>query len=236
MTCLEKMDEIFSVYSKSAVLSEKNGTLVMKIRHKTLEKELVLRKIPKISPVFTLLRGIRHENIVSIYEVYDLDDGAVILEEYVEGLNVYEISQTGKIKKDGAVEIAKQLCSALHCLHENNIIHRDIKPENVMVSSDCRVKLVDFSAARIMSDSPRDTVIMGTVGYAAPEQLGLSQSEPRTDIYSLGVLLNVMLTGEHPSEKLPDGYLRRVVEKCIAPTLSKRYDSARKLYKALNKA
>lgn len=102
-----------------------------------------------------------------------------------------------------------------------------------MLSNDRNVKLIDFDASRIMSDKSCDTAVMGTVGYAAPEQLGLSQSEPRTDIYSLGILLNVMLTGTHPTEKLAKGYLGHIVRKCIDVNLNKRYKNAKKLYEAL---
>ena len=77
--------------------------------------------------------------------------------------------------------------------------------QNLMVSDDGRVVLIDFNASRQVKECGCDTTIMGTVGYVAPEQLGLSQTDARTDIYAAGVLCNVMLTGQHPSVAIASG-------------------------------
>lgn len=87
--------------------------------------------------------------------------------------------------------------------------------------------------ARKVSEACKDTVIMGTVGYASPEQLGVTQSDARTDIYAAGVLLNVMLTGFHPSERIVRGKQGRIVRKCTAIHPDDRYHSAEMLSKAL---
>jgi len=83
------------------------------------------------------------------------------------------------------------------------------------------------------TDKAKDTVIMGTVGYVAPEQLGLSQSDARTDIYAVGVLLNVMLTGKHPTEVFAPGRAGKIVRKCTALNPADRYQSAARLRDAL---
>src|SRR5699024_6653849 len=107
---------------------------------------------------------------------------------------------------------AIQICKALWVLHSMAAVHRDIKPENVILRGSDAV-LIDFDAARLHKpDHETDTQILGTTGFAAPEQYGLSQSDTRTDIYSLGILINVMLTGERPSKKLAEGHMGRVVE------------------------
>lgn len=94
--------------------------------------------------------------------------------------------------------------------------------------------LIDFDAARLHKPSrENDTVVLGTTGFAAPEQYGLSQSDARADIYSLGVLMNVMLTGEHPSRKLASGRLGRVVQRCTQVNPEKRYRSAIHLMEAI---
>ena len=84
--------------------------------------------------------------------------------------------------------------------------------------------LIDFDAARLHKpEAAADTQILGTTGFAAPEQYGLSQSDTRTDIYSLGVLMNVMLTGQHPSQTLAEGRLGRVIGRCTQVNPEKRY-------------
>ena len=89
------------------------------------------------------------------------------------------------------------------------------------------------NASRTVSDGDRDTVVMGTFGYAAPEQLGLSQTDARTDIYATGVLYNVMLTGRHPSVAFARGRAGRIVRKCTAMNPEERYQTAEALLRAL---
>ena len=109
----------------------------------------------------------------------------------------------------------------------------EVKPENVILRGSEAV-LIDFDAARIYKDeSEGDTQILGTTGFAAPEQYGISQSDERADIYSLGVLLNIMLTGKHPSRGLADGRMGRIVQKCTMTAPEKRYQSAKALLEAL---
>ena len=95
-----------------------------------------------------------------------------------------------------AKRIVKGVCNALFLLHRKNIVHRDVNPNNIIVS-DSSVTLIDFDISRsVKKDSPRDAFAFpGTAGYAAPEPFGFSQSDKRADIYALGVLANVMLTG-----------------------------------------
>ena len=94
--------------------------------------------------------------------------------------------------------------------------------------------LIDFDASRIVkAEHDADTVILGTVGFAAPEQYGLSQSDERADIYSLGVLLNVMLTGKHPSKKLVSGKMGRIVRRCTMVNPKERYQNVHSLMRAL---
>lgn len=216
-------------YSLVAVLSEKNECKVLRLRNKASGQDLVLRSFPKRLDAYEILCAIRCENLPEIYDAIDLDDGQIVLEEYIDGITVAEVMQTGKYHYWGAKKILFEICNALSVLHNRGIIHRDIKPENVMVDKAGRVVLIDFNASRKESTASKDTVIMGTVGYASPEQLGLSQSDARTDIYAAGVLLNVMLTGKHPTEDFARGYAGRVVRKCTALNPNDRYQSAKEL-------
>ena len=107
------------------------------------------------------------------------------------------------------------------------------KPENVIIRGSEAI-LIDFDASRIFkSDTNQDTQILGTTGYAAPEQYGIAQTDERADIYSLGVLLNIMLTGKHPSKELASGRLGRIVQKCTMVNPEKRYKSVLYLMEAL---
>ena len=111
-------------------------------------------------------------------------------------------------------------------------VHRDIKPENIILRGRDAI-LIDFDAARIHKPAMEtDTQILGTVGFAAPEQYGISQSDLRADIYSLGVLINVMLTGEHPSRALASGRMGRIVERCTRVNPAKRYKNVLRLMEA----
>ena len=102
-----------------------------------------------------------------------------------------------------------------------------------MISDDGRVVLIDFNASRQTRECSRDTIIMGTVGYVSPEQLGVSQTDARTDIYAAGVLYNVMLTGQHPSISIASGKAGRIVRKSTAINPDERYQTAYELYSAL---
>ena len=134
-----------------------------------------------------------------------------------------------------AISVALDLCAALGELHTRGIVHRDLKPDNIMIQPDGHAVLIDLSAARLMGDNKhRDTVNLGTVGYAAPEQFGISQSGPASDIYALGVTLNEMLLGVHPTMDMPKRRLGRIVRRCVTTQISKRYPTVSALEKALS--
>ena len=127
-----------------------------------------------------------------------------------------------------------QLCDALDVIHKAGIIHRDIKPENVIITKNDNAVLIDFSIARkISAKSNSDTDNLGTIGYAAPEQYGISQSGIETDIYSLGVLLNIMLVGKHPAVSLPKGAVKRIIKKATSTQIAERYKNVKKIKREL---
>ena len=233
MTREEYIKHMLREYSLVAIFSEKNGCKVLRLRNKATGKDLVLRSFPKHLEAYEILYGICSENLPQIYDVFDVEDGQIVLEEFIDGITVAQVMESGKYHYRGAKRVLTAVCHALTVRHDRGIVHRDVKPENVMIDRDGRVLLIDFNASRKISQAGKDTVVMGTVGYISPEQLGIVQSDARTDIYAAGILLNVMLTGKHPSEKLVRGRTARIVKKCTAINPANRYATAEKLARAL---
>ncbi|MEG1958023.1 MAG: serine/threonine-protein kinase [Lachnospiraceae bacterium] len=140
----------------------------------------------------------------------------IVLEEFVQGITLEQLMARGNISQGEVIEYTIQLCQALSAVHALGIIHRDIKPSNIMLNQDGVIKLIDFGIARIVKPKvSEDTTLLGTRGYAAPEQYGFGQSERYTDIYAAGVLMNVLLTGKLPSDELYQGDCRSIIQKCI---------------------
>ena len=183
--------------------------------------------------VYRKLVGISCPNLPQIMETAERDGMVAVLEEYIQGDSLAYLLEGALFSPAEARKITRQLCNALWVLHQLGAVHRDIKPENVMIRGSEAI-LIDFDASRIFkSDTNQDTQILGTTGYAAPEQYGIAQTDERADIYSLGVLLNVMLTGKHPSKELANGRLGRIVQKCTMVNPEKRYKSVLYLMEAL---
>ena len=156
-----------------------------------------------------------------------------VLEEYIQGDSLAYLLEGALFTPAEARKITLQLCDALWVLHSMGAVHRDIKPENVIIRGSEAV-LIDFDASRLFKNgNSTDTQILGTTGYAAPEQYGISQTDERADIYSVGVLLNIMLTGKHPSKELASGKLGHIVQKCTMINPKKRYKNVLHLMEAL---
>ncbi len=220
-------------YSLVSVLANKNDCKVLRLRNKQLNRDLVLRSFPQKIIAYEVLNKIIFENLPEIYDVITLTDGQIVLEEFVSGITVADVMKSGNYSYRGAKRVLTSVCNALDFLHKNGIVHRDIKPENIIISDTGKVYLIDFNISRKISTNTTDTVVMGTVGYASPEQLGITQSDTRTDIYALGVLLNVMLTGKHPSEILARGKAKKIVKICTAINPKDRYQSVKELANSL---
>lgn len=110
----------------------------------------------------------------------------------------------------------------------------DIKPSNIIVGLDDKVKFIDFDIAREYNDAGiKDTELLGTAGYAAPEQFGFAQTDVRTDIYAFGILYNYLLTGKHIQDKFYDGTAGDIISKCISIDPVKRYQNAKEVKEAL---
>lgn len=234
MTRAEFIENLRDTYGVGKVLSQKSGAQVLRLRHRTLNKDIVLRSYPTAVPAYEKLRYISHPHLPEVLDLRVFSDGCIIIEEFVDGITVAEVLQSGLYTYNGAKSIVEGVASALCFLHGEGIVHRDIKPENIIIDKQGCVKLIDLNAARTpLQSKTADTVVLGTIGYAPPEQFGIAQSEKTADIYALGVLLNVMLTGRHPSEKLASGKAGRIVLRCTQINPAHRFSSVEKLIEAL---
>ena len=227
------LDLLPNLFEPVRLLKESSRGSVRLIRHRASGKKVILRQFTGNAEVYAQLLTCRSSHLPTILEVASRGEEHLILEEFVEGDTLGFLLQEALFTGAETRRIARQLCQALWVLHSMAAIHRDIKPENVILRGDQAV-LIDFDAARLHKpEHETDTQILGTTGYAAPEQYGLSQSDVRADIYSMGILINVMRTGEHPSKKLAEGHLGRVVERCTQINPQKRYKDVLRLMEEL---
>ena len=160
-----------------------------------------------------ILSGLYHPNIIDVAGVFQEKTTWYLVMSFVPGETLEDLLERTpghKLPLSDALDIGKQLASALHYLHTwqnpqgmiQPIIFRDLKPANVMVTSGMHVVLIDFGIARLFKQGQqKDTAAFGSVGYAPPEQFGRMQTTPQSDIYSLGRLLHCMLTGEDPGDR-----------------------------------
>lgn len=190
-----------------------------------------------------ILVRMQHPHLPQLVDYYppNLNGQSYLIMEYIRGETLARrFERDGrKMSNEHAVHIALQLCDLFHYLHHElpvPIIYRDLKPSNIMVNESLHVTLIDFGIARKFDHSKhQDTMHIGTAGFAAPEQYGGTQSDPRTDLFTLGALLYYLLSGGHyyftgkPLESwnatLPAS-LCRIVEKLTAPDPKDRYSSA----------
>lgn len=184
-------------------------------------------------PVFAYQKLISTKcpQLPEVYNFSEIDcGGCLVEEEFIDGIPLANLIEIHCFDEYQTASIAHHVCNALAVLHHKNMVHRDIKPENILITSAGRVVLIDLDAVSPRTSSKdRDTQLLGTVGYAAPEQYGFGHSDGRTDIFGMGVLMNVLLTGKHPVQELTGGPLRPIIEKCIAVNADQRYATVEEL-------
>ncbi len=219
----------------------KQSYAVVRVIKQTAEKELVLlqnkadgtrvllRNYPgQLSAVYDLLAGKTLEHIPRILAAEQRESGYYVLEEFIEGKTLSGVLSTAEI-----LQVLQQLCAALSALHALGVVHRDIKPDHLLRGEDGSIYLLDLDAARIYKNHvEKDTYTLGTTGFAAPEQFGIVQTDHRADLFALGVTLNVLATGYHPSQRLCRGPLRRIILKCTRIDPKARYQTAGAVWRA----
>lgn len=224
------------------VLKDTERTKISIIYHNTRQMTCVLRECKgrDMTDIYRTLKSIRCRALAVVYDCFYENGNTYILEEYLCGSTLEEhIRYKGVFSEKQTAQIICEVCSALEILHGNSppVIHNDIKLSNIMLCDDGGVKLFDFDISRTYKKrAGQNTELMGTEDYASPEHYGYGQSEPRTDIYSLGVTMHKMLTGESLTASHQPTYrgrLRKIIKKCIEIDPKNRYNSVRSLAKEL---
>jgi tetratricopeptide (TPR) repeat protein len=198
---------------------------------------------------------VSHPNIISIYDISANAGEAYIAMEYIDGPNLHRyLQKKGTLAPREAVNIVQQACAALQAIHDAGIVHRDIKPDNIILAKGGLVKLMDFGLAKgAGARMTASNVVMGTPCYMAPEQALAKDTDARTDIYAIGLVLHELLTGktvfaegnvlQRQVQELPAApgaavegippLLDQIVMKCLAKKPEERFQSAQELAKWL---
>lgn len=197
--------------------------VVYKARQKSLNRLVALKLLaperaddPQFAARFEkeaqALAALNHPHIVAVHDFGKAGGFYYLLMEFVDGVNLRQLLQAKRLTPKEALSIVPPVCDALQCAHDHGIVHRDIKPENLLIDKTGVVKIADFGVARMLGTRHSDAADPGDFGesrsqpfgtpdYAAPEQQNGS-ADHRADIYSLGVVLYEMLTGERPKDKI----------------------------------
>ena len=175
------------------------------------------------------VRGLKQRNLSHIIHAVRSEDKTYLIEEYFEGETLDNVLKSkGYLDEQRVISIAEQVCEALLYLHQHNLVHRDVKPANILLQSNGHIRLIDLGSARLCSaHEAGDTVVLGTQGYAAPEQYGLQSTDFRADVYALGVTMKELLGAGY------EGRLNDVIDGCTRFIRGYRYDSIAKVKRAL---
>lgn len=257
------MDEIIdNKYEIIKIIGRGGMGKIYLARDKHFNKYLAIKEVLKnngmndkfasycLSAEMCMIKKLDHPSIPQIVDIIESDTSIYIVMEYIEGKTLSAILESdGSQAQDLVIDWAIKLCDVLEYLHTRQppIIYRDMKPSNIMLTEDGNLKLIDFGTARELKENNiADTVALGTMGYAAPEQFGgMGQTDQRTDIYCLGATLYHLLTGHNPCEPPYEMYplrrwnplisieLEKIIEKCTQRNPDNRYQSCAELIYAL---
>lgn len=218
---MERTDMIYDVIS---VLKQTEKSTVQIVKEQGGEQLFIRKTLQGMHSVYQVLRELEHPYLPAVFEVSFDGDMTTVIEEYIEGQTV---GDAGLSEKQCRV-IVRELCDVLILLHGKGIIHRDIKPSNILLAKDGHIRLIDFDAARMpKEDAEQDTMLLGTRGYAPPEQYGFSQTDERADIYALGVTAKQLLGARAGKARY-----RKCISKCTNLDPDKRYQDVRQVKNA----
>ncbi|MBO5562051.1 MAG: serine/threonine protein kinase [Firmicutes bacterium] len=213
-------------YEKISTICDNNDKTILLLRDKQTGEYCRYKRINRYIDVFEKTKNIKSEYLPEIYYLHYDKNETVVIEEEIRGVTLQAQLDSVKTFNDKDSEkIFLGLCSALSVLHKNGIVHRDLKPSNIMLSNG-KIKLVDFDASReVKQGTLNDTVLLGTKGFAPPEQYGFSQTDSRSDIYALGVTMQ-LISGKKSK-------YRKIIKKCLSFAPKDRYKTANSVKRAI---
>jgi len=257
-------------YEIVEILGQGGMGAVYKARDRELDRLVALKVIrpelaglPEILQRFKqeliLARKVTHRNVIRIFDLGEADGLKFITMEFIEGRDLKSLlGQEGKLSPDRAVEIIQQVCLALEAAHAEGVVHRDLKPQNIMLDQQGRASVMDFGIARSLEfgGMTQTGSVMGTPEYMSPEQVRGEHADTRSDLFTLGIIFQELLTGAPPyrAETTMASMFKRtkeraipvrelnpavpqilsdIVGKCLEIEPEHRFQSARELYDAL---
>lgn len=191
-----------------------------------------------------ILKELNHSGIPRIVDIFYIDDNLYMVQDFIDGQTLKDyIEEKGPLDTQSTCKIISSICDIIEYLHSINppIIHRDLKPANIILTPNGNVVLIDFGISKVYkTNKNKDTVAMGSNGYAAPEQCGLGKSCKQTDIYGIGMVMYFLVTGKTPSTALEPFFgenydnnvtddLKNIIQKCVRNDIQDRYPSIEEL-------
>ena len=244
---IEEIAAAFPQLEVTSLIGQGGMGFVYKVRQPSLDRVVALKILsPELGrdPAFAerfarearTLGKLHHPNIVTVFEHGEAGGFFYLIMEYVDGVNLRQAMRAGRFTPQQALAIVPGICDALQYAHEQGVWHRDIKPENILLDRDGKVKIADFGIARIVGNPQRDFTLtmtgnaLGSAAYMAPEQHENPHDvDHRADIYSLGVVIYEMLTGELPLGRFPSPSQRTAVDARIDEIVFKTLEKERDL-------
>lgn len=257
-------------YEIISILGEGGMGAVYKARDRELDRLVAIKVIrpelagrPEILQRFKqeliLARKVTHRNVIRIFDLGEAGGVKFITMEFIEGHDLKSLlTQSGKLPADRAVEIIQQVCLALEAAHTEGVVHRDLKPQNIMIDGQGRALVMDFGIARSleMGGMTQTGALIGTPEYMSPEQVRGEHVDARSDLFTLGIIFQEVLTGQLPFQaetamasmfkrtmeravaarqldKTIPPYISEIVGKCLEIDPAARFQTARELYDAL---
>ena len=215
-------------YKEIGLLGEDEKTAIKLVRNEEGNTLLCKRIDSSLLPIYRKLINVDHENIVTAYGITKDEYGILAVMEYFPSKTLEEkMLENGIFSVRDMKSVILQIAKGVSTIHDIGIVHRDLSANNILIDKSGRVKITDFGIARMYDkDKNADTRILGTHGYAAPEQFGFIQTDRKADVYAIGVLMNVMLSGKMPNEKLYKGdpKLMDIIQRCTSMKPADRYE------------